>query len=150
MDTLKKKYTHIIDAVNSFEKALADYDNWAKNISPKAVEVIGIDYDDTLISLRDSAIQRFEYSIDLLWKYIKTYLEYKLQVVPELLNPTNIIREASKIPLITEEESISLIEMIKHRNLTSHIYQQEFAELLHAKLPIYFATMHTVLPKVKV
>ena len=38
-----------------------------------------------------------------------------------------------------------ILEMIKKRNLTSHIYQEEIAEILSAELPTYLTIMQKII-----
>lgn len=149
MDRLAKKYDHVAKAVGSFEQALSQYHKWQTSIDRKQVEAIGIDYEGIVLNLRDSVIQRFEYSIDLLWKYIKSYLKEVHTIEPDVPNPTNIIREASRIRIITEEDAEKLVAMIKVRNMTSHIYQEEIAEILSGKFASYLSVMQKVLTAVK-
>ena len=149
MERLEKKYTHLSKAITSFEQALNQHEKWQKTISPEKVAALGIDHEGIVLNLRDSMIQRFEYSIDLLWKYLKSYLDQELRIVPDVLSPNTIIREAGKARILTEEETQKLLEMIK-KNLTSHIYQEEIAEILTGQLPDYLTTMQKILTKVSV
>ena len=145
---LSKKHDHLKQALKSFDYALVQHKK-IMDIDPKKIEDLGIDYQQILLNLRDSSIQRFEYSIDLLWKYLKTFLDIKLQIVPSVLSPATIIRETARARLISEDEAHTLLEMVKKRNMTSHIYQQEIAEILSADLPSYLECMQTVIEKVR-
>lgn len=147
MGRLIKKYEHLAKAIASFDQALSQYAQWQTHIEPEKVESLGIDYKGIVLNLRDSTIQRFEYSTDLLWKYIKTYLDEKLNIVPDIASPNIIIREAGKARLLSEQETKILLEMIKKRNLTSHIYQEEIAEILSAELPTYLEIMQEILSR---
>lgn len=71
-----------------------------------------------------------------------------MSIVPDILSPATIIREAGRARLLTEEETKAILEMVKKRNLTSHIYQEEFAGILTVELPGYFSIMKTVLSKI--
>jgi len=148
MERLEKKFDHLSKAITSFEQAIKQHEKWQTSISPQVVEPLGIDYEGIVLNLRDSTIQRFEYSIDLLWKYLKAYLDQKLRIVPDILSPNNIIREAGKARLINQEETEVLLEMIKKRNLTSHIYQEEIAQILSGELPKYLTTMKYIASKI--
>ncbi len=145
MARLEKKYEHVARAIASFDQALSQYKRWKTSLDQQKIEALGIDYEGVVLNLRDSMIQRFEYSIDLLWKYIKTYLDEKLDIVPDVLSPNNVIRQAGKARLLSEQETMALLDMVKKRNLTSHIYQEEIAEILSGDLPAYLITMQTIL-----
>lgn len=96
MERLEKKYEHLSRAIASFEQALFQYKKWQTELDQQKIESLGIDYDGVVLNLRDSTIQRFEYSIDLFWKYLKTYLDEKLNIVPDVLSPNSIIRHAGR------------------------------------------------------
>lgn len=147
MERLEKKYSHIQAAIESLNQVISQHNKWETSLDRDAVEKLGIDYEGIIINLRDSMIQRFEYSIDLLWKYIKTYLEIKLSIVPDVLSPATVVRHAGHARIISENETEALLAMIKKRNLTSHIYQQEIAEILSGEIPTYFKTMQAITSK---
>ena len=79
--------------------------------------------------MRDSAIQRFEFTFDLCWKTIKAYLE--IQGI-RCASPNACFKEAFQQGLI-EYEPIWL-EMIERRNETVHTYNAEMAEEVYARL----------------
>ena len=109
-----------------------------------------IEYQGIVLNLRDSTIQRFEYSIDLLWKYLKAYLDEKLKIVPEVVSPSTIIREAVNARIIDEKQAESLMYMVKKRNLTLHVYQEEIVQILVKDLLDYMRIMQDVLSKLAV
>lgn len=74
--------------------------------------------------MRDTIIQRFEYSIELSWKTLKKLFEYKW--FSDLKYPKDIIRKAYEIDLIQDVEI--WITLIDHRNTLSHVYSWEQAE----------------------
>ena len=85
----------------------------------KALEVVPVDD-----IVRDAVIQRFEYSFELSWKFMKRYLrefagidEYQIK---------EIFRQSAKVGLIDNPESG--FNYHKARNLTSHTYNEDIAE----------------------
>lgn len=82
--------------------------------------------------MRDSAIQRFEFTFELLWKTLKAYLEDK--GVHEYA-PRDVIKSAFQSRIIDEDEI--WLEMLKTRNLTSHIYNKAMADGVYNELPKY-------------
>ncbi len=72
---------------------------------------------------RDGVIQRFEFTIELLWKTLKTILEYQ---GVECFSPRNCIKEAFKANIIEDDEIF--LDMLEDRNLSSHIYDEHTAK----------------------
>ncbi len=73
--------------------------------------------------LRDSVIKRFEYSIDVFWKFLRRYLEDSLKVYLAIISPREVLKKALEVRVISEKEYEVLSDAIKDRNLTSHIYK---------------------------
>ena len=95
------------------------------------------------IILRDAMIQRFEYSTEAFWKYLKAYLltEHNLSAN----SPREVIRTGLKASLYKEEISKELLQMLDDRNLTSHTYVEELAESIAGRIPAYSKNMHAVM-----
>jgi nucleotidyltransferase substrate binding protein (TIGR01987 family) len=90
-------------------------------------EVLALPKNDVV---RDSAIQRFEFCLDLAWKSVKTFLEEKSGVICN--SPKDCFREAYKQGLIQyDDDWLKLVDM---RNETVHTYNQEMAELIYSQL----------------
>jgi nucleotidyltransferase substrate binding protein (TIGR01987 family) len=83
--------------------------------------------------VRDSAIQRFEFTFELAWKTMKEYLKEK--GAGEFYFPRDVMREAFRAKLI--EDDPEWLAMIDTRNLTSHIYNEAMAEQAYAKFSVY-------------
>lgn len=73
--------------------------------------------------LRDALIQRFEFTFELIWKFLKVYLED--QGIQEINSPKSVLKAAYAEELIIDENT--WLEMLKDRNLTSHIYDEKTA-----------------------
>ena len=69
-------------------------------------------------------IQGFEYTHELVWNVLKDYLEE--QGFVSVIGSKGATREAFKNGLVEDGEA--WMDMIKARNLTSHIYKTEVAE----------------------
>ncbi len=52
------------------------------------------------VIVRDAAIQRFEYSFEIFWKFLKEYLSAREGIVCN--SPKSCFREAFKVELLTE------------------------------------------------
>lgn len=70
---------------------------------------------------RQGVIQAFEVTQELSWKVLKDFLEEQGYV--DLIGSKNSIKEAFNTGLISNGEI--WLDMIKSRNLTSHIYDEE-------------------------
>lgn len=92
-------------------------------------------------SLRDSLIQRFEFCVELFWKYIKRYEEEVLELALDVNTPRFVITAACNAKIISEVDAEMLLEMLRGRNVTSHLYKEEVAEQLSAKIPYYYVIM---------
>ncbi|SNB15035.1 conserved hypothetical protein [Flavobacterium psychrophilum] len=80
-------------------------------------------------------IQAFEVSHELSWKVMKYFLEE--QGKTDLFGSKNAVKEAFNVGLILNGEI--WLEMIKSRNITSHIYDQtEVLAILEIILNDYF------------
>lgn len=74
---------------------------------------------------RDAAIQRFEFTFEILWKCAKDYL-YKVEGL-EIASPKGVIRSCREVKLFNEEETIKALQMADDRNLTVHTYNETLA-----------------------
>jgi nucleotidyltransferase substrate binding protein (TIGR01987 family) len=82
--------------------------------------------------LRDSAIQRFEFTFELFWKILRLYAAREGL---EVNSPRASIREAFRLKIIGEDERY--LAMLESRNLAAHTYEEELAEELYALLPAH-------------
>lgn len=100
--------------------------------------------------LRDSVIQRFEYSIDTLWKLLKEYLRVEHKVIVEPSTPKAVFRECLNAQLIDAEQFHIAIKMIESRNLTSHTYNEALAKEICTQIPEYYILMQQMVAKMKI
>jgi nucleotidyltransferase substrate binding protein (TIGR01987 family) len=94
---------------------------------------------------RDGAIQRFEYCFDLAWKTSKHFMEKSGLL--DLNSPRSVFAAAYSEGIIDDELIWSAI--ILKRNASVHTYNQQLAESLFAKLPVYYEAMYQLLLKLK-
>ena len=80
---------------------------------------------------RDSAIQRFEFTLDLAWKAIKAFLEEYRGI--RCTSPKGCLKEAFLERIIEHDEF--WLELVDLRNDTVHTYKEELAENVFKKLP---------------
>ncbi|MGL6120772.1 MAG: nucleotidyltransferase substrate binding protein [Fusobacteriaceae bacterium] len=84
----------------------------------------------SLSTLKDGVIQRFEFSLELSWKLLKTYLNN--EGIDNFTTPKSVVREAFKIGIL--KDGNLWIKMIEDRNLTSHIYSQSMADSIYENI----------------
>jgi len=133
MEAVKVKRDALVQALVTYKEALDIMAN------PK--------YEEIFNTTRDSAIQRFEYTIDTFWKFLKFYMQNKLGVIIEFNNPRAILKEAFNHKLMTEDEFKKLSDGLADRNLTSHSYKEEVAHELAEHLPAYYDIMNKVVQR---
>jgi nucleotidyltransferase substrate binding protein (TIGR01987 family) len=73
--------------------------------------------------IRDSVIQRFEFTFELCWRTLQRFLEFD-RPLPDTSTRT-ILREALAQNLIADLDTWFAFQ--KNRNLTSHIYSEEMS-----------------------
>jgi nucleotidyltransferase substrate binding protein (TIGR01987 family) len=81
--------------------------------------------------VRDSAIQRFEISFELCWKYLKAFLEEEHNV--RCTSPRTCFRAAFKNGVL--EDDPFWIDLTTLRNYTVHTYNEDLADHVYSRLP---------------
>ena len=98
------------------------------------------------VIIRDAAIQRFEFTFEALWKFLKEYLREKEGIICN--SPKSCFREIFSLGLLNEEEVIGFLEMTDDRNMTSHTYKEEVSQLIFSKLPVYFSLLNNLINRI--
>ncbi len=94
--------------------------------------------------LRDSAIQRFEFTFEFAWKVLKEFLS--LQGL-EARSSRAAIRGVFEVGLIPEDDRwLGLLEL---RNLASHTYDEILADRLYAEFPGALRLFRTLLLRIR-
>ncbi len=96
--------------------------------------------------IRDASIKRFEYSFDIFWKFIKDYLRVREGI--ECASPKSCFREAFKVGILSEEETVKTLEMTDDRNLSTHTYDEEAVEEIYHQIRDYWVLMDRVCRRV--
>ena len=109
------KKSELLIKIDNFERALSRLN--------EAVERAKDDLD------KDGVIQRFEFTIELLWKSLKSILNYQ---GIECYSPRNCIKEAFKANLIEDDEII--LDMLEDRNKSFHIYSELTSEEIFERI----------------
>lgn len=112
MDKFQEKYNKLTTAVARLREALADYKK------------------TPLDSIRDGAIQRFEFCTELAWKTMREYLLD--QGYTEINSPKAVIRQAYAFGMIEDEQA--WIALLTDRNMTSHVYDEDTAKQIFERI----------------
>lgn len=95
--------------------------------------------------MRDSAIQRFEFTFDLGWKALKRFLEVRHGVICN--SPKDCFREGYKQGLLEYDDF--WLELTDKRNETAHTYKETTAEEVYAILPKALLSFQGLLRKLR-
>lgn len=82
--------------------------------------------------MRDGAIQRFEYCVELSWKAAKKKLE---QNGLQASTPKDVYRVMAQAGLV--EDAKPWFEYLEARNQTSHMYKEDVANAIFKVLPSF-------------
>lgn len=106
MSRFTEKYEKLISATEKLKQAVEDYDN------------VHLD------SVRDGAIQRFEFCTELAWETVREYLTE--QRYTDINSPKSVLKTAFSDGILTNEKG--WLEILESRNITSHVYDEKTAE----------------------
>jgi len=99
--------------------------------------------------LRDSVIQRFEYSYELSWKMLKRRLEIDLPTPSniDLMGFKELIREGAERGFIENPES--WFEYRHQRNITAHTYNELKAKQVYQTALLFIEDANNLLQQLK-
>ncbi len=97
---------------------------------------------------RDSSIHRFEFTVEIFWKLLKNILQENEGIFCN--SPKSCVREFFALNYIKESSAKILFEMFDDRNLTSHTYHEEIAEIIFFKFDNYINNLEYFLDEIKV
>lgn len=100
------------------------------------------------LAYQDSVIKRFEYTLDVIWKYLKEYIFNKYGVVVK--SPKETFREAFKQNMIDQDEAELALNMVDDRNETSHRYDMAKAKDISQMIPTYYDFFEKLLETTKI
>ena len=113
------------DILNSYSKSLKRFEEILKK--EKSVEVC------------DSAIQRFEFTVELAGKTTQKFLREEDIVCR---SPKECIKESFKFGLIDDDPR--WLKMFDDRNLTVHTYDEKLAGEIYERLPQYIEILRSL------
>jgi nucleotidyltransferase substrate binding protein (TIGR01987 family) len=118
---LARKLNNLDDALSNFSDALT--------LEPKSFQELVAD------NIKSGQIQKFEFTIELLWKTIQAFL-YEVDGV-DAVTPKSVAKEFVEAGYCDYPMYELFIQAINDRNQLSHIYRQEMAESIWKRLPEY-------------
>ncbi|KKS68591.1 MAG: Nucleotidyltransferase substrate binding protein, HI0074 family [candidate division TM6 bacterium GW2011_GWE2_42_60] len=132
MERLNQKLASAQKALMRFEEALVK------------MEAQGEISDYELI--RDSVIQRFEFTYEMTWRLLRLFLEkVKLVSLDQLTSPRQIFRVAAQVNILSSADLKIVSDIIEDRNKTTHTYDEEVAEEIAHKLRLYADFMKSII-----
>lgn len=93
------------------------------------------------IIVRDAAIQRFEFTVEAVWKAAQAVLDATEGLL--VASPKSAIRASHDVGWLTAAQADAAFDAIDDRNMTSHTYDRDLAELLRQRLPAHLALLQT-------
>lgn len=92
---------------------------------------------------KDATIQRFEFSFELIWKMLQTYV--RDQGI-EVFAPRNVFREAHRLNVI---DNLNVwFAYLQARNSTTHVYNEQMADEIYMQAKTFVSAANTVIEKV--
>ena len=131
----------------ALKKRIEDFEKAVKRLKDAYEQTLKHKKDEYYTFFRDSTIQRFEFTVEIMWKTLKSFL-YEYAGI-DCKSPKGCIRDFFSAGYLTEEETTNLLEMIDDRNMTSHTYHEEVAEEIFKDLHIYLPIIEKVKDRIK-
>lgn len=95
--------------------------------------------------LKNGQVQKFEFTIELLWKMLKAYLFEQHGI--DAASPKQVIRRYFELGSCTYEESEALLEAIDLRNTLSHVYKKETFEEIYLQVQNFGSILKQIFEK---
>lgn len=119
-EKIELKTKELINAINSFKNVLA-------------IDVTSMD-EVTTDAIYNGQIQKFEYTVELLWKSLKSNIR---ETGIDLNSPKSVLRHAFTFSNLSDQEKETALEMIDDRNKIAQEYKDYIMQVIHPKLKIY-------------
>jgi nucleotidyltransferase substrate binding protein (TIGR01987 family) len=132
----------------ALEKKLLDFKNALQRLEEAAVKTKANVGSEEYTFFRDSAIQRFEFTLEIAWKSIKQFLlEYD---GIECRSPKACMRDFFTAGYLNDEQISLLLQMIDDRNLATHTYHESLADEIFSHIEIYIGVLQKVYEKINI
>lgn len=130
---LQLLYNDLVTAILSFERSL---DIELKKFTEFEADII-----------RNGQVQKFEYTIELLWKTLKKFFEVRREKI--FFYPKDVIKACFAEAIIDEGNYIILIDAIESRNLLSHVYKIEMFDIIYPQLISYAKAIRHIITAIE-
>jgi len=127
----------------ALSKKLADLDNALQRLDEAYFQSQNHQRDDLYSFFRDSTIQRFEFTLEIAWKSIKTFLLEHEGI--ECRSPKGCLRDFLNAGYLDQIQITRLLTMIDDRNLATHTYHESLAEEIFGRIDSYRKVLRTIL-----
>jgi len=127
-------------------KKLSDFQNALERLNEAYVKTIDHREDEEYSYFRDSTIQRFEFTLEIAWKSIKTFLLEHDGI--ECRSPKACMRDFFSTGYIDQVEVGTLLAMIDDRNLATHTYHEALADEIFAHIEQYLVILKMIYRKI--
>lgn len=132
---LEIKKNNLLKALKSLESAL----RIAPDNSILIDDLNWEDEEDVELDLkRNGLLQKFEYTVELLWKTIQN--DYKENGII-FDTPKEVLRSAFSKTNLSDQEKVQILKMIDHRNTIAHEYKDFIMKEIYPLIPNYFVLM---------
>jgi len=128
-------------------KRIEDFEKSLKRLEEAIIKTYQNIQNEDYTFFRDSAIQRFGFTVEIMWKSIKEYLFKKEGI--ECVSPKSCLREFFEVFNTDKEKAKKILRMIDDRNLSSHTYHEEVAEDIFMNLRDYQELMKEILESLR-
>ena len=129
------------------EKKLNDFYSALHRLSESVEITLANKGNETFSFFRDSTIQRFEFTLEIAWKSIKSFLlEYE---GIECRSPKGCIREFLSAGYLDNTQTTTLLMMIDDRNLATHTYHESLADEIFLHIQEYLTILQKVYTLIK-
>ena len=126
-EKLKLKTQELTSAINSLKNVLA--------INVESMDEVTID------AIYNGQIQKFEYTIELLWKSLKANIK---ETGIDLNSPKSVLRHAFTFSNLSDQEKEAALEMIDDRNKIAHEFKDYIMQVIHPKLKTYMTLINKI------
>ncbi|MCF6206532.1 MAG: nucleotidyltransferase substrate binding protein [Sulfurovum sp.] len=126
----------------ALEKKLSDLNNALQRLQEAFEQSKLHENGATYTFFRDSTIQRFEFTLEITWKTIKTFLQEHEGIACR--SPKGCMREFFSSGHLTEDEVTTLLMMIDDRNLATHTYHEALAEQIFTHIQTYLPLLQKI------
>jgi len=121
----------------ALEKKLLDFDNALSRLKEAHEKSMLLKGKEDFSFYRDSTIQRFEFTLEIAWKSMKTFL-LEVEGV-ECRSPKSCIREFFATAHLNEQQIETMLQMVDDRNLATHTYHESLADEIFTAIEAYIS-----------